>query len=168
MKVDEQAFLEAYDQYAEPIYRFCFFRVFSKPRAEELTQEVFMKVWVYLQEGKQVDNMKAFLYKVANNLVIDESRKKKEESLDARLEVSDAFEPASDGHLSMERAVMQKEVRSVINELPADYREVVLLRYINDLDPKEIATLIGISPNNVSVRLGRAVRMLQERYTNLA
>ena len=75
-------FLTAYDKYADAIYRHCFFRVFSKEKAEELTQETFMRTWQYLEDGKEVLNLRAFLYRVANNLIIDHSRKKKEERLD--------------------------------------------------------------------------------------
>jgi RNA polymerase sigma-70 factor (ECF subfamily) len=94
---NRQQFLAAYDNYADAIYRHCFYRVFSKPLAEELTQDTFMKTWKYLEGGKQVENLRAFLYRVANNLIIDHSRKKKEERLDALLEKSADLEPAYDG-----------------------------------------------------------------------
>ncbi|MBX4200907.1 RNA polymerase sigma factor, partial [Candidatus Parcubacteria bacterium] len=78
----QQEFLDAYKQHADAIYRHCYFRVYNKDLAEDLTQETFIKTWKYIVEGKKVDNIKAFLYRVAVNLIIDHSRKKKALALD--------------------------------------------------------------------------------------
>jgi RNA polymerase sigma-70 factor (ECF subfamily) len=76
----QKEFIEQYEAHAEAIYRHCFFRVFRKQVAEELMQETFMKAWVYVSQKNEVENMRAFLYKIANNLIIDFSRKKKRSS----------------------------------------------------------------------------------------
>jgi len=73
----EKEFLDAYEKYADAIYRHCYFRVYNKELAEDLTQETFIKTWKYIVEGKEVKNIKSFLYRVAVNLIIDNSRKKK-------------------------------------------------------------------------------------------
>lgn len=165
MKHDsKKEFMDAYEKYADAIYRHCFFRVYSKGKAEELVQETFMKAWQYLAEGKKVDNMKAFLYHIATNLIIDESRKKKEESLDVLLAISDAFEPSLDGRRVIEQSALMHEIRTVIEKLPQEYKEVVIMRYIDDLDPREIAEALGISANNVSVRLHRALVIIQKLF----
>ncbi len=160
----KQEFLSAYDAYAEAIYRHCFFRVYSKARAEELMQETFMKTWQYLQNGERVENLRAFLYRVANNLVIDASRKKREESLDALMEASDAFEPSEDGRTIAEHKLLIKDVLAVLNKLPEDEREILTMRYVDDLDPKDIAEVLDISPNNASVRLNRAMKSLKQHF----
>ena len=72
----EQEFSALYHQHADAIYRHCYFRVHNKDLAEDLTQETFIKTWKYIIEGKEIKNMKAFLYRVALNLIIDHSRKK--------------------------------------------------------------------------------------------
>jgi RNA polymerase sigma-70 factor, ECF subfamily len=153
-------FLEAYDSYADAIFRHCYFRVFSKARAQELVQDTFMKTWEYLEGGKEVRNIRAFLYQVANNLIIDESRKRKEESLDALTE-GEGFEPASEEHIKVERAALHKEVLRHIHKLPQEDREVFVMRYVDDLDPREIAEILGTTPNAISVRLHRAVKAVQ-------
>jgi len=159
----EKMFLEAYDSYADAIYRHCYFRVFSKARAQELMQETFMKTWQYLADGKEVQNIRAFLYQVANNLVIDESRKKKEASLDAMLE-DDRFEPPSEAHKDVERGATAKELLSAIHSLDPTDREVLTLRYVDDLDPKEIAQILNIQANAVSVRIHRALEKARQKY----
>ena len=98
MSDQENQFLKAYDAYSESIYRHCFFRVWRKGRAEELLQETFLRLWTYLIKGNKVENIRALLYKIANNLIIDESRKKKEESLDQILENPERLEPKSNDH----------------------------------------------------------------------
>jgi RNA polymerase sigma-70 factor, ECF subfamily len=161
MSDPQKMFLEAYEAHAEAIYRHCYFRVFSRARAEELMQDTFMKTWQYLQNGNQVENIRAFLYQVANNLIIDDSRKKKEESLDA-LREDDRFEPASDGHRRVERLALAREVREVMDRLSPGDREILVMRYIDDLDPREIAETLGITPNAASVRIHRATQALRE------
>ncbi len=158
----KEQFLKAYDDYADAIYRHCFYRVFSKPLAEELAQETFMKTWQYLEGGKQVDNLRAFLYRVANNLIIDYSRRKKEEHLDALLEKSADLEPTYDGRQDIENAELAKEVIAQMEFLKEDERRIITMRYIDQLELKEIAAALGITVNNVSVRLNRAMKSLRE------
>jgi RNA polymerase sigma factor (sigma-70 family) len=76
--MNEEEFVKLYDELADKLFRHCYFRVFNRERAKDLMQETFMRVWKYCNEGHEVKNLKSFLYKVANNLIIDESRKKKE------------------------------------------------------------------------------------------
>lgn len=166
MGVDEnkkKEFVEAYERSADALYRHCFFRVFSKSRAEELVQETFLRAWQYVNEVKDVEHMRAFLYRIANNLIIDDYRKKKEESLDALLAESHAFEPAVDDHKRMERGVLLGQVKAGLQFLSEDERQIVTMRYIDDMDPKEIAQVLNVSANNVSVRLNRAVKKLGTR-----
>ena len=164
MRADIEAkYLEAYDQWATAIYRHCYFRVFSKERAEELVQDTFMKTWVYLKDGNEVENLKAFLYKVANNLIIDNSRKKKEESLDSLMEQSRTNEPSFEGHKSMEQKVLVQQILEVMDELPENYKHLLIMRYVDDLQPREIAEILDIKVNNVSVTLNRAVTALKSK-----
>ncbi len=155
-------FLDAYDRYADAIYRHCFFRIFSKPLAEELTQETFLKTWQYLAAGKEVQNLRAFLYRVANNLIIDYVRKKKEERLDVLMENSADVEPSYDGRNEMETAELAREIAEVMQELRTEDREILTMRYLDQLELKEIADTLGITANNVSVRLNRALKALRE------
>ena len=155
----EQDFKNAYQQYVDAIYRHCYFRVYNKDLAEDLTQETFIKTWKYIAEGKEIKNIKAFLYRVAVNLIIDNSRKKialvldevKEKEVSVRLH-------------SMESTMIDsfeiKEIIQTLDELPDKYREV--MRYINQLSPPEIADILGISTNAVSVKINYAMKKLRE------
>jgi RNA polymerase sigma-70 factor (ECF subfamily) len=160
---NEEKFLRCYDEYADAIYRHCYFRVFSKPLAEELVQEAFMRTWEYLSDGREVENLRAFVYRVANNLIIDHSRKKKEEKLEEVLEKAPALEPATDGAGDMERNAFTREILRIIAELPSEHRRLITLRYIDELEPGEIADILDISPNHASVKLNRAMKVLRRK-----
>ena len=161
MERAQREFLAAYDAHAEAIYRHIYFRVYSKERAEELAQETFLRTWEYVRDGKRVENLRAFLYRVANNAVIDHVRKKKEDSLERLMEESDAWEPSADGRAETERRIALNDVLRTMQKLDEDTREILTLRYVDDLDPKDIAEILGITPNNASVRLNRAMQALK-------
>jgi RNA polymerase sigma-70 factor (ECF subfamily) len=153
----KQDFLLAYDTLADAIYRFCYYRVFSKEVAEELTQETFMKTWLYLSQNQRIDNLKAFLYRVATNLVIDYARKSKTESLESLQEKG--FDAAI--RENNEDWVTVREIIGNFKQLPTEFHEVLTLRYIDDLSPKEIAEVLEITANLVSVRINRGLELLR-------
>ncbi|MDO8574276.1 MAG: sigma-70 family RNA polymerase sigma factor [bacterium] len=164
MSDQENQFLKAYDAYSESIYRHCFFRVWRKGRAEELLQETFLRLWTYLIKGNKVENIRALLYKIANNLIIDESRKKKEESLDQILENPERLEPKSNDHQDIEKNILIQEVLGQIQVLEDEDRNLLIMRFIDDLDPRDIAEILNISANNVSVKINRALKNLKEKF----
>ncbi len=153
-----EAFLKAYDELGDAIFRHCYFRVYDRERAKELAQECFLRTWDQIARGREINNLKAFLYRVATNLTIDESRRRKEESLESRLEAG--FEPAV-----APRSAEQAEAARLLaaaDRLDPKYREVLIMRYVEGLGPAEIAGIIGETENNVSVRLHRAIERLRQ------
>ena len=160
----DDAFIEAYDAYSDAIFRYCYFRVYDRQRACELMQECFMRTWQSIVDGKEIKSMRAFLYRVANNLIIDHVRKKKEASLDAMTE--GGFDPGNDGHKEIELAAEAGQVMKLLDRIDEEHRDVVVMRYLDDLSPKEIAEAIGETENVVSVRLHRAMKKLREFAQN--
>ena len=155
-----EQFMKAYDELSDAIFRHCWFRIGDRERAKDLTQDTFTKSWQYLIDGTEVKNLKAFLYRVANNLLIDEYRKKREASLDKLMEAG--FDPGFDDRKKTENSIDAKLVLEVVGWLDEKYREVVLMRYVDELSPKEIAEALGESENNVSVRIHRGLKQLRE------
>jgi len=155
----EEEFLRAYDEYSDAIFRHCYFRVYDRERGRDLMQETFMRVWEYLAKGQTVDNMRAFLYRIANNLIIDESRKKKEQSLEALQEVG--FDPGVDIRDHLNNRIEKERVLVTLRQLDEPYRDIILMRYVSDLSPSEIADIIGESANTVSVRIYRGLKQLR-------
>lgn len=151
-------FLAAYDAHADAIFRHCYFRVFDREKAREMMQDVFTKTWEYVSSGKEVENLRAFLYRVANNMIIDWSRKKKESSLDDMMDAG--FDPASHGERTS-FAAEAGEAMALLERIDAKYRDAVRMRFLDELTPKEIALATGESENVISVRIHRGIKQLQ-------
>lgn len=158
---NEQQFMEWYDAYADAIFRYCYFRIHDYEKAKDLVQEVFTRTWEYMERGSTIDNGKAFLYRVATNSIINAARKKEALSLDA-LKEEQGFDPGT-GH--PERALWThldaKRIIRIMDELEENQKELIVLRFINGLGPKDIAAMQGVSENVVSVRLHRALEKLR-------
>jgi len=122
-----------------------------------------MKAWDYVRVGNKVENMRAFLYQVATNIIIDEVRKKKnrvEVSLES-LQEGYGFDPGDDSRERMIDRLEGKLIMGFLNDLDEKYREAVYMRYIDNLQPREIAQITGESENVVSVRIHRGIKRLR-------
>ena len=153
---------QAFDEFSDAIFRHCAYRCFDRERAKELMQEVFMKAWDYLVSGKDIDNVQAFLYRVANNLLIDEARRQKKRT---GVSFEDMQEEGFDieGEDGRDNATVfdAKAVAQVLYELEEPYRTAMILRYIDELSPKELASVLNETANTISVRLNRGMKMLR-------
>ena len=156
----EKQFIEAYEQYSEPIFRHCYYRVFEREKAKDLVQETFFKTWKYLIKGNEIENIRAFLYRTANNIIIDESRKKKHVSLDAIMEKG--FNPSIDTREADSNYFSAKEVVEVLHVLDEKYKDVIMMRYIDGFSTREIASIVGETEDNVYVRMHRGIKKVKE------
>ena len=157
--MSEQDFIRCYEEYADPLFRHCYLRVFERERARELVQETFTRTWQYTRSGKKVEHMRAFLYRVLNNIIVDEARRTKPVSLDALQE--EGFEPSIDERDRIVRTIEGKALRTLLDRMDRRHRQVLILRYVDDFAPQEIASITGETANAISVRLHRAVRALR-------
>ncbi len=153
--------MEAYEAHSDAIFRHIYYRVFDREKAKDLTQECFVRTWERIAGGAEIGNVRAFLYRTAINLVIDESRRRKSESLEAAQELG--FEPVALG-LSASETAEHRRIVAAIHRLEPSYREVLLLRHIEGLGPKEIAEALDENENAVSVRLHRGLAKLKEIF----
>ncbi len=164
----EERFLKAFEEYGDALFRHAFLRVSDRERAIDIVHDTFTKVWTYVRNGHEVDQFRPFLYKVLNNLIIDEYRKRKEASLDAIMEVDGVdegtFDELSENTVESLAATLDgKRAFDLLQELPDTYREIIALRFVDELGPKEIAALIEESENVVSVRLHRGLKLLRDQ-----
>jgi RNA polymerase sigma-70 factor (ECF subfamily) len=157
----EHDFIKAYDEWADAIFRHCAFRVSDRETAKDLTQDVFVRAWEYMSRGHQVENMRAFLYRVAHNRIIDEFRKRgRLESLQTLEEESGFDVPDEKATVSILDSLDAARALEALPKLPQSYREVLVMRFVDDLPPKEIAGILGESENNISVRIHRGIKKL--------
>lgn len=161
-KINETAFVEAYDLYADAIFRYCLIRVRDRETAKDLMQETFTKTWAYLQAGNDVENLRAFLYKVAHNTTMSTLVRAKTDSLDA-LKEGGGYDPQDEKDVSPEQLAEQSLMMKHLHELDEASRDTLVLRYMNGLPVKEIAVMRGEEAGAVSVRIHRALKTLQEK-----
>ena len=143
---------EQYDK----IYRYCYLKVRHKETAEDITQETFLR---YLEhpDYKSVDKTLQLLYTIAGNLCTDEFRKKKATEI-SETEASDE---------DIENSVLSGfELKQALNRLSEDDREIILLRYINEVPVNVIAKMHNISRFSLNRRINRILASLHESVTH--
>lgn len=167
-KRDAQAYAELYDTYAAGVFRFVAYKVESREQAEDITSEAFLRTWHYLQERRDVVSFTGLVYRIARNLVIDHYRSRKQHlSFDEAIEVDvEESEPVASDEGEQIRlidmAVEAHDVLETLKKMKTDYRDVMLLRYVEDLSVGEIAEIVSKSRVHVRVLLHRATKELQQ------
>ncbi len=157
----EREFLAAYDAHSDALFRHCLISVRDRESAKDIVQETFSRTWLYLSEGKKVDYIRAFLYRIANNLIVDGSRKKKSPSLDAMMD-DDGFEPVDESVRDFADKPAAREAMKMLEGLDEIYRTAITMRYVEEMSPREIAAQLGVSENVVSVRIHRGIERLSK------
>jgi len=157
---DKNEFLRVYDAHADAVFRRCLFKTSDREVARDLTQEAFTRTWNYIVDGKQIDHMKGFVFRVANNLIKDHYKKKSAKPMGE----IDNFDPQriTDSLENIEAKAETEEVLRTLKELkPAD-RDVLTLNIVEGFGPQTIAKIQDVRENTVAVRLHRARRRLKE------
>ena len=151
-------------RHKDRLFNYIFFIVRSRELAEDIFQETFVKAIVTLQQGRYVNDGKfsAWITRIAHNLVIDQFRVERNENLISNDETE--FDLLNDARLSegtvenrMVNEQVLRDVRALIDELPDCQREVVFMRYYQDLSFKDIADITGVSINTALGRMRYAV-----------
>ncbi len=163
VRKDPDAFGDLYDEYADKIYRFVYFKVSSKEEAEDITSEVFLKAWQYINSKKKVGNFKALLYRVARNSVIDLYRKRSQSGARREREVElvgDMADP-SDMEKDIARKFDMALLKKAMGKLKEENRDALMLRYVEGFSISEISKIMGKSNVAVRVILHRALKSLK-------
>lgn len=165
---DPESFAKIYDMYIDKIYRFIYFKVSDKELAQDLAAEVFLKTWEYVNTGKEIDNIKALLYKISRNLIIDYYRSRHRHDVSIESEILENIDEESSNEpeiiththidIKMELEVVEKAIKSLKDE----YKDVLLLKHIEELSLGEIAKVLQKKNGAVRVMLHRATKALQE------
>lgn len=151
----QEQFLTLHEEYADVVFRMCLSKVSSREEAKDLAQETFVRVWERLTKGgEDIENMRAFLFTVARNLIKDYYKRKKPvlardlpEGALENVPVASDSETASDAGLAL----------TVIGSLPPPYQQAVHLHLVEGYGVGEIAELLNERPNTISVRIKRGL-----------
>ncbi len=150
---------EAYEAYADDLFRFCLVKTRNRDQALDIVQETFLKTWNYLKDN-DIDEIRAFLYRVARNSIIDGSRKKKTDSLEALIDEY-AFEVKDTTPLFTE-ALSVRQAFELLESWDSEYRELLIMKYIEGLTLDEMAEITSVSKETLSVQLHRAQKYARE------
>lgn len=170
-KKDKNAFIEAYDLYADDIYRFVYFKIGITEEAKDLTSAIFLKVWNYAQsQGLDASkSLRAFIYKTARNSIVDYYRQLRE--TETRL---DDGENGLLAVLSDEKQNLIKQaeissdiglVKAALSKLKEEYRDTILMRFVDELSFAEIAEITGKSVGSIRIQTFRALQALKDLMT---
>lgn len=172
---DSKAFDELLARYQSKLFSYIYFIVRSQETAEDLFQETFVKAITTIQQGRYTANGKfgAWLTRIAHNLIIDVFRQERNENTVSNDETE--VDLLNDAALCEENVEMQmvneqtlSDVRRLLDALPDNQREVVYMRFYQDLSFKEISEITGVSINTALGRMRYALlnmrRMAEERH----
>ena len=168
---DSFAFRELVERYTAPLYNLAYRFLRDPMEAENVTQETFLRVLTSLDRLRLDMPFKPYLFRIAVNLCHDWARKKRPTlftDLEGDAETDgDAFaEDAPNLWEHLENAELVARLNAAINELPAPYQTVLLLRYGEDFSYEEIAQVLNLPLNTVRTHLRRAKQRLRERLEN--
>jgi len=142
-----------------------FYKVHDTALSEDLVQDTFMKTWLYLVKGGKIKMMRAFLYHVLNNLVIDEYRKQKNKAISLDEIAEKGYEPGEDESQRLYDFLDGEAALSSIKRIPLKYQQVMRMRYAQGLSLKEMSAISGQSKNTVSVQAYRGLVSLRHLHS---
>ncbi len=178
IKGDQSAIESLITRHRSKVYTYIILTIKNQQLAEDLFQETFIKVIQSLRGGKYKDNGRflSWVIRIAHNLIIDHFRKEKQMNSISNDDTEvDLFNSQKFSDKNIEEIIVssqiKSELRTLINELPSDQREVVLLRHYGELSFKEIADQTGVSINTALGRMRYALinlrKMINERELSL-
>ena len=158
---DAESFGSLYDLYVERIYRHLYFRVNNVNDAEDLTHQVFIKAWKAIRRYKRTSiPFIAWLLKIAQNLVIDFYRSKKDtDFLKPDFEI---MSPDAGPQQQLEADFEQTRLRKTILQLQDEHQQVITMRFIDELSYEEIASALNKSEGAIRVIQHRALKKMRE------
>jgi RNA polymerase sigma-70 factor (ECF subfamily) len=166
---DEEAFEELFDKYYEPLVRFVWGYVKSEAIAEEIVQELFLKVWNISSTLTIQRSVKSYIYSAGRNMCLNylkhQNTEQEWEKEKKALHENQPRESKLDRNIHYK--MLHKEVEQAIQDLPERRRLIFVLSRHQDMTYKEIADFLDISENTVDTQIRRALATLRERFSDL-
>ncbi|UAB80769.1 sigma-70 family RNA polymerase sigma factor [Marixanthomonas sp. SCSIO 43207] len=165
---DESALCHLITRHKQRIYSFIYSKVYSKDITEDIFQDTFIKVIKSLKRGKYNEEGKflPWVMRIAHNLVIDYFRKNNRMPKFENKDDFNIFSVLSDGSLNAEKQIIkgqvESDVRRLIEELPEDQKEVLIMRIYKEMSFKEISVQTDVSINTALGRMRYALINLRK------
>jgi RNA polymerase sigma-70 factor (ECF subfamily) len=171
LRGEVSAFEELVDRYKKSVFAIIFRMTGQYQEAEDIAQEVFVTVYQKLYQFDSSKKFAPWIHRIAINTCISSMRKNNkvillnfDETFTIQSE-SESFQKYGDPESALERNELKAEIRAALMELPESYRSVLILRYQLDLNNQEIAETLGVSKENVEVKVHRARKSLRRIIT---
>ncbi len=154
---DENAVRIFIREYKIPLYNYIYRIVYNREDAEDLLQEVFLKIFKNIDSIDFKRNLRSFIFKIARNSCIDFLRKRK-----SRIPfIEEIYESKNDIY---ERMKLKGKIERALLNLKEEDREIIILKYIENFKIKEISEITGIPENTVKIRIFRALKKLASYF----
>lgn len=157
-----QEFTRYYEEHKKTIFNYLFYRVgFNRDTAEDLTSDVFLKAFQAFDSYDRNRSFKTWVFTIAHNHLVNFYAGRKNV-----LPLEEAIEVVKEIPISqtVEEKMLKEKILRLVSKLPATQRELVILRYVNDLSHHEIAQIVGKEEGAVRTALSRAVALLRDEY----
>jgi len=165
---DTKAFTVLIDRYKHMVFTLALKILKNREEAEEVAQDVFVKVYQVLVSFKGDSKFSTWIYKIAYYRSLDYLKKQKRGLSASSLDSDKEYHlPSIENNLdALELKERKQAIKSAIDELPTDDAVVITLHYFEELSLKEIAKIIGVEANTVKVRLFRSRKRLAQLLKN--
>ena len=158
---DREAFGALVEQYRDNVYRLAYRMCGNAYDADEAAQEAFVAAWRALPNFRGDAKFSTWLYRLTTNAAIDVMRREKRHQTVGDGEMVDLADDADSPQETVERTEQQEAVQKALSTLSEEYREVLLLRYMEELDYAEIAEVLQLPSGTVKSRINRAKAALK-------
>lgn len=175
-KRNDQLFEKEFLPHADALYNFAFHLTYDEDDANDLVQDTFLKAYRFIDSYERGTNAKAWLFKILKNGFINEYRRKTRQPNEVDYEDFLTYQEKDDAALVGEldlrddlfKGLIGDEVTKAVNELPVDFRTVILLSDVEGFTYEEIAKIIDIPIGTVRSRLHRARNLMKEKLRDYA
>lgn len=158
---DREAFGGLVEQYRDNVYRLAYRMCGNAYDADEAAQEAFVAAWRALPNFRGDAKFSTWLYRLTTNAAIDVMRREKRHQTAGDGEMIDVADDADSPQETVERTEQQEAVQKALSTLREEYREILLLRYMEELDYSEIAEVLQLPSGTVKSRINRAKAALK-------
>ena len=151
-----------YEAQYDKLYRYCYFKLGHRQLAEDVTQEAFLAAWRALPEFRGDCRFSTWLYRLVSNAAIDCLRREKKHRDTGDVDDLELPDGGPSPQEQAERSDTRDAVRRALDRLSPEHRQVLLLRFMQELDYGEIARALNVSEGTVKSRINRAKSKLRE------
>ncbi|MBL7827855.1 MAG: RNA polymerase sigma factor [Saprospiraceae bacterium] len=166
------SFIEIYETYSKLVYNLCLHYLQNRQDAEEATQDIFVKIHQKIEQFKGASSLKTWIYRVSINHCLDVIKarsRRRSMGFITQFFTSDASVPVATfdhpGVLLEDKEALER-LFQIIHTLPEQQKTAIVLRYLEDLPPPEVAEVMGVSTKAVESLLQRGKQHLQKKLDN--